>query len=101
MQWLEKPFKQTTLTCPKTAKQYNIRDDHKLLSRRCMLEYPEVQRKVHEELDQILGNSSPTFEDRGKLVYTEATIMEAMRLYGVLPYGVPRRALADIHYKGK
>merc|ERR1719204_1337254 len=23
-----------------------------------------------------------------------------MRLYGVLPYGVPRRALADIHYKG-
>jgi len=67
---------------------------------RCMLEYPEVQRKVQEELDQILGNSSPTFEDRGKLVYTEATIMEAMRLYGVLPYGVPRRALADIHYKG-
>ena len=56
---------------------------------------------MQEELDQILGNSSPTFEDRGKLVYTEATIMEAMRLYGVLPYGVPRRALADIHYKGK
>jgi len=66
---------------------------------RYMLEYPEVQRKVQEELDQVLGGSAPSLDDRSKLVYTEATLMEVMRHQTVLPFGVPRRAMADIKYK--
>ncbi|WP_336002443.1 cytochrome P450 [Halorientalis halophila] len=44
-------------------------------------EHPEVERRVHAELDEVLGDGQPTMADVRKLEYTTWTIEEAMRLY--------------------
>ena len=67
---------------------------------RYLIEYPEIQRKVHEELDQVLGNAAPTLKDKGQVPYTEAMILETLRHGGGPPYAIPHRAMADIKYKG-
>ena len=30
---------------------------------------PEIQKKVHDEIDHVLGSSQPTLEYRGRLVF--------------------------------
>ncbi len=42
---------------------------------------PDVLKKLREELDQELGNKTPSFEDLRKLSYTMQVIQEGMRLY--------------------
>ncbi len=44
-------------------------------------QHPEVEAKLHQELDTVLGGRLPTFEDLPKLTYTEKVIKETMRLY--------------------
>ncbi|MFQ3648273.1 MAG: cytochrome P450 [Anaerolineae bacterium] len=44
-------------------------------------QHPEVEAKLHAELDTVLGGRLPTFEDLPKLTYTEKVIKETMRLY--------------------
>jgi cytochrome P450 len=40
-----------------------------------------VQRRVHQELDDVLAARAPTAEDLGRLTYTTMVVKEAMRLY--------------------
>lgn len=42
---------------------------------------PEMEEKLHRELNQVLNGKLPTVEDYSKLKYTEAVFAEAMRLY--------------------
>ena len=54
-----------------------------------MVRYPEVQRKVQEELDKEVGvDRAPKMEDRGRLPYTEAVIMEIQRHGNIVPLGL-------------
>ena len=56
-----------------------------------MVRYPEVQKKVQEELDNVVGvNRSPSMTDKPNLPYTQAVIMEIQRHSNVLPLGVLR-----------
>lgn len=42
-----------------------------------MLLYPEVQRKVHEEIDRVVGRERfPEFSDQDSLPYTTAVCRE-------------------------
>ncbi|MFD0680062.1 MULTISPECIES: cytochrome P450 [unclassified Paenibacillus] len=43
--------------------------------------YPEVEYKLWQELDQVLGGRKPTIDDLGKLDYLQQVIWESMRLY--------------------
>ena len=63
--------------------------------------YPEVQRKVQEELDRVVGpDRLPEFWDYDNLVYLRATMLETMRWMVVAPLGVPHRVIQDDEYKG-
>jgi cytochrome P450 len=42
---------------------------------------PEVAKRFHEELDQVLGARTATLEDLPQLRYTEMVFAESMRLY--------------------
>jgi cytochrome P450 len=43
--------------------------------------HPEVQRRVHQELDDVLGGRVPTAEEVPRLVYTAMAVKETLRLY--------------------
>ncbi|MFE1934484.1 cytochrome P450 [Streptomyces sp. NPDC059474] len=43
--------------------------------------HPEVEKRVHAEIDEALGGRSPTFEDLPSLEYTRGVITESLRLY--------------------
>jgi cytochrome P450 len=44
-------------------------------------QHPEVEKKFHQELDQVLNGKLPAMEDLPRLPYTQIVITEAMRLY--------------------
>ena len=60
-----------------------------------MAEYQDVQHKVAEEIQQVIGDRQPSLEDRGKLPYTEATILEIFRCGSVVPLGVVHATTDD------
>ena len=50
---------------------------------------PEVQAKVHSELDAVVGKGMlPTFEDRQQLPYLQATLYEVLRWKPIFPLGL-------------
>jgi cytochrome P450 len=55
---------------------------------------PEVEQRLHQEVDAVLNNGSATFADFSKLIYTQAIIEETLRLYPPVPI-LSREALAD------
>nr|CAB3235473.1 cytochrome P450 2C42-like [Phallusia mammillata] len=54
-----------------------------------MVNNPEIQERVQQEIDKVLGlHKLPTYEDRLKMPYTEATILEVQRKANIAPIGV-------------
>jgi hypothetical protein len=54
----------------------------------CMLLHPEVQEKLHEELDRVVGQDRlPTFDDHVNLRYLEAVRKEGSRWQPLTPTG--------------
>ncbi len=57
---------------------------------------PEVQAKVHEELDRVIGREErPTVEDRTRLPYLFACLAESMRYRTIGALGLPHKAAED------
>ncbi|KAK4295179.1 hypothetical protein Pmani_032235 [Petrolisthes manimaculis] len=51
---------------------------------------PDIQRKVQEELDQVVGREhTPTLQHIDSLPYTTATIYEVQRMADLIPFSVP------------
>ena len=50
--------------------------------------YPEVQKKAQKELDKVIGNRLPEFNDRPNLPYINAMMKESLRRQPVVPLGV-------------
>ncbi|KAL4808097.1 cytochrome P450 [Aspergillus unguis] len=60
-----------------------------------MVLYPEVQRKAQEELDRVVGDRLPRFDDRANLPYIGALVKEVLRWYPVAVIGIPHVATED------
>lgn len=56
--------------------------------------HPEVERRVHAEVDEVLGGRTPGFADVGKLVYLNQVVNEVLRMYPV--WFLMRRTLAPV-----
>ncbi|XP_059487512.1 methyl farnesoate epoxidase-like [Neocloeon triangulifer] len=55
---------------------------------------PEVQKKVHDEIDAVVGRDRlPSLNDRSNMPYVEATIQESLRMSSVAPLAVPHAPL--------
>uniref|UniRef100_A0A6E8VMM6 Cytochrome P450 n=1 Tax=Anopheles coluzzii TaxID=1518534 RepID=A0A6E8VMM6_ANOCL len=61
-----------------------------------MIVHPEVQDKVHREIDsQLEPNAIPHYDDRLKMPYVEAFLLEVQRYFSIAPVNGPRRAVVD------
>jgi cytochrome P450 len=62
-------------------------------------QHPEVETKLLEELQEVLGNRPPTVGDIPRLRYTNMVIKESMRLYPAVP-SLSREAAKDCEIGG-
>ncbi len=62
-------------------------------------QHPDVETRLHEEVDAVLAGRPPAFEDLPRLGYTEMVLAEAMRLYPPA-WVLGRRALKDYEVGG-
>ena len=66
-----------------------------------LLHHPEVQKRVHEELDNIVGpDKLPSLDDKDKLHFTNAVLHESFRVTSFVPMSVPHYALEDVKVRG-
>lgn len=57
-------------------------------------QHPEVERRLHREVDEVLGGRLPTFADLPNLKYTRMVIDESLRMYPPA-WLIPRTAVED------
>ncbi|XP_053709983.1 cytochrome P450 2J2-like isoform X1 [Synchiropus splendidus] len=56
-----------------------------------MTYYPEVQERVHAEIDAVVGSSrQPSMDDRDNMPYTNAVIHETQRMGNIIPLNAMR-----------
>ncbi|XP_072200333.1 cytochrome P450 2J6-like [Excalfactoria chinensis] len=66
-----------------------------------MVAYPDVQEKVHKELDAVLGSSRLIcYTDRKNLPYTNAVIHEIQRYSNIVLIALPRYTVKDTELLG-
>ncbi|KAM9223939.1 cytochrome P450 1A5-like [Leptosomus discolor] len=66
-----------------------------------LVTYPNIQKRIQEELDQIIGQERrPRLSDRGTLPYTEAFILEMFRHSSFLPFTIPHSTTRDTVLNG-
>ncbi|XP_013390837.1 cytochrome P450 2J6 [Lingula anatina] len=55
-----------------------------------MVNHPDAQKRVQQEIDQVIGQGRVAkMEDKARMPFTEATVLEVFRLSTVVPLGVP------------
>jgi cytochrome P450 len=65
-----------------------------------MVLYPDVQRRAQAEIDSVVGNRLPTFEDRVSLPYVESVLRETMRWCPIAPLGGAHATSSDDIFDG-
>ncbi|XP_071999865.1 cytochrome P450 2C29-like [Engystomops pustulosus] len=64
-----------------------------------MMKYPEIQKKVQNEIEQVMGSAQPQVEHRKQMPYTDAVIHEIQRFADLAPVGLHATA-RDVTFKG-
>ncbi|XP_068927368.1 cytochrome P450 2C23-like isoform X1 [Petaurus breviceps papuanus] len=65
-----------------------------------ILKYPEVQGKIHEEIDRVIGQHRiPSMKDKLEMPYMEAVIYEIQRYIDLIPHSLPHEVTRDTHFQ--
>lgn len=65
-----------------------------------LVDTPDFQRRIHEEMDTICGPNGPQIDDEGRLILLNAAMMETLRIAQISSLVVPHRATDDIDLGG-
>ena len=61
--------------------------------------YPEMQKRVQEEIDSVVGSRAPELADRPNMPYTDAVIHEVLR-HSCIVYTTPHATTEDVEFHG-
>ncbi|XP_078698409.1 cytochrome P450 2D6-like [Branchiostoma floridae x Branchiostoma belcheri] len=61
---------------------------------------PDIQNKVQQELDAVVGEGLPTLSHRSQLPYVNACLLEVMRIRPVIPLAVPHATTETVKVRG-
>ena len=65
-----------------------------------LLHHPEIQSRVHDELDRVVGKDKlPSLDDKPQLHFINAVLHESLRFTSFIPMSVPHYALDDVKVK--
>ncbi|KAM4042273.1 cytochrome P450 2K4-like [Anomaloglossus baeobatrachus] len=65
-----------------------------------MMKYPDIQKNVQREINQIIGQRQPQIEDRKQMPYTDAVIHEIQRFGNIIPAIVPLATTQGVKFRG-
>ncbi|KAM5151822.1 cytochrome P450 2K1-like [Mantella aurantiaca] len=66
-----------------------------------MMKYPEIQKKVQEEIEaQMKQGQLPKADDRRNMPYTEAVVHEIQRFANILPLNISHKTSSDVYFRG-
>ncbi|XP_018426075.1 PREDICTED: cytochrome P450 2K4-like [Nanorana parkeri] len=65
-----------------------------------MIEYPDIQKKVQDEIDKVIGTAQSTLEHRKQMPYTNAVIHEIQRYGDIVPGSLPHETSQDVTFRG-
>ncbi|KAM3930487.1 cytochrome P450 2K1-like [Leptodactylus fuscus] len=65
-----------------------------------MMKYPEIQKKVQNEIESVIGSAQPKAEHRKQMPYTDAVIHEIQRFGDIIPGNLPHSTVRDITFRG-
>ena len=66
-----------------------------------LLHNSEIETRLQSEIDEVIGRDRlPSLKDRPKMPYTEAAILEGLRIASAAPLAVPHSVPHDVIYKG-
>ncbi|XP_030886246.1 cytochrome P450 2K6-like [Leptonychotes weddellii] len=64
-----------------------------------MMRYPEVQKKVCDEITKVVGSAQPRIAHGTQMPYTDAVIHEVQRFADILPTSLPHATTTDVIFK--
>lgn len=65
-----------------------------------MMKYPEIQKNVQREIEQVIGLCQPQIEHRKQMPYTDAVIHEIQRFGNIIPAIAPHATTKDVILRG-
>ncbi|OCT81364.1 cytochrome P450 2K6 [Xenopus laevis] len=65
-----------------------------------MMKYPEIQKKVQDEIEKVIGSAEPRAEHRKDMSYTDAVLHEIQRFANITPMNGPHATAQDVTFRG-
>ncbi|XP_062602734.1 cytochrome P450 2B4-like isoform X1 [Saccostrea cucullata] len=65
-----------------------------------LIHYPHWQKRLQNEVDDVIGQSQPKMEQKEKLPSVEAFILESVRVGNTSPFSAPHAPKEDFSFKG-